>query len=402
MLLGEVPQLLRDLFSALAQAAQVVGRSQLASQLAALFLAPSDRLLPPRRRPTGRLYSGGRLPRRGGSSNARRLHDLVPDGVAHHLRAVVQVELVQDVADVELDRVLAHSELAGELAVRGDPLDQELQDLALAFGQRVRIVGLRGRLGRPGELQEELAGEDRRQARLAPADPFEKGEELVRFEVLEQVALRSRLDRLEQLGVFVRGGEDDHLDLGLFGADQAGGGETVQLGHREVHEHDVRLEAVRQLDRLAAVPGLPDDGQAVGFQQAAQAVAEECVIIGDEDVHQTAPLENSGFGIWAGTSMVTRVPAPGVDSSWNRAPTDSARSRMVDRPKRGNSARPSSAGLKPTPSSCTVIRIRLSTWPTHTSACSAFECLRTLARASWMMRSTWSSEPVGTRRSVSR
>src|SRR5436853_253175 len=44
----------------------------------------------------------------------RRLHDVVANGVTDHLRAVVEVELVEDVADVELDRVLADAELLGE------------------------------------------------------------------------------------------------------------------------------------------------------------------------------------------------------------------------------------------------------------------------------------------------
>jgi hypothetical protein len=39
---------------------------------------------------------------------------------SHHLRAIVQVQLVEDVADVELDRVLAHAQLLGLNPSYGD------------------------------------------------------------------------------------------------------------------------------------------------------------------------------------------------------------------------------------------------------------------------------------------
>src|SRR5438270_13896936 len=43
--------------------------------------------------------------------------DPLPQRVPHHLRSVVQAELVEDVADVELDGVLAQVEAVGEFAV---------------------------------------------------------------------------------------------------------------------------------------------------------------------------------------------------------------------------------------------------------------------------------------------
>ena len=89
--------------------------------------------------------------------------------------------------------------------------------------------------------------------RLTPSSRLKKSS---RFEVLEQVSLGPRLDRLEEIGVVVGGGQDHHLDLGLLGADQPGGGEPVDLGHREVHQDDVGLELAGELDGLAAVPRL--------------------------------------------------------------------------------------------------------------------------------------------------
>ncbi len=112
-------------------------------------------------------------------------------GVTHHLGAVVQVQLVEQMADVELDGVLAHSELLGELAVGGHALDQQLEDLPLALGQGVGVGRRRRgrRLGRAGEFLEQLAGDRRRQGGLAALGALEQSEEILGVEVLEQVAL---------------------------------------------------------------------------------------------------------------------------------------------------------------------------------------------------------------------
>src|SRR5829696_4369192 len=66
------------------------------------------------------------------SDRAGRRDDAVAQGEPHDLRTVVQVELVEDVADVELDGVLAHAQLLRQLAVRGDAAHEQLEHLPLA------------------------------------------------------------------------------------------------------------------------------------------------------------------------------------------------------------------------------------------------------------------------------
>ena len=62
-----------------------------------------------------------------------------------------------------------------------------------------------------------------RQRRLAARDAFEQAEQLVRGQVLEEVPLRPTLDGLEEVGIVLRGGQDDDFDVWMFGADQTRG-----------------------------------------------------------------------------------------------------------------------------------------------------------------------------------
>src|SRR5205823_4577719 len=109
------------------------------------------------------------------------------------------------------------------------------------------------------ELANQLLGQTRRQRWLAAADSLEQCEECVRIQVLEDVALRAALDRLEQVRIVLRGGQNDHLDSGLLRAQQACRRKPVHLGHAQVHQHDVGREPLDLLERFAAVPGLADD-----------------------------------------------------------------------------------------------------------------------------------------------
>src|SRR5687768_227839 len=136
---------------------------------------------------------------------------LVVEQVAAHgehggLHARLHLQLLQHVADVVLDRVLADEQLFGDLAVAlavGD-LPQNLQ---LAGGER---RGRAGALGHADELVEQLGGHARADQRLTTRDePDRLGDLVVRRAVLEQVARGTALDRLVEVGLLVTGGEHD-------------------------------------------------------------------------------------------------------------------------------------------------------------------------------------------------
>ena len=60
--------------------------------------------------------------------------------------------------------------------------------------------------------------------------------------------------------------------------------QSRHVGHGEIEEQDVRLELAHQLDGLRAVRGFADDAEArLHLQQLAQPVAEDGMVVGDED-----------------------------------------------------------------------------------------------------------------------
>ena len=63
----------------------------------------------------------------------------------------------------------------------------------------------------------------------------------------------------------------------------AGRVDAVAARHLDVHDHQVGLEGIGQLDRLLAVARLADDLISLFFQHLGQVEPNECLIFGDED-----------------------------------------------------------------------------------------------------------------------
>ena len=134
----------------------------------------------------------------------------------------------------------------GDVAVR-EAVGEELEDLALARREHVALV---------------LAGEELRHQRrvdvaLAGGDLLDRAHERLVRRLLEDVALRARLEpAAEQRALRVRG-EDQHLRLGELLGEELRRLEPVHAGHADVHDHDVRLAAEGQLDRAAPSDASP-------------------------------------------------------------------------------------------------------------------------------------------------
>ena len=100
-------------------------------------------------------------------------------------------------------------------------------------------------------------------------------------------------------------------------------GEPVDVGHADVHQHDVGPLAAGELDRLGAVGRLADDLDVVlGVEQGPEPAAYEHLIVGEEDLDHWRPFQV------ATTSKPPSRRGP-VHSS---PPVDSTRSRMPTRP----------------------------------------------------------------------
>ncbi len=65
--------------------------------------------------------------------------------------------------------------------------------------------------------------------------------------------------------------------------------DAVHPGHADVHQDHVGVQQPCLVKRLAAVGGLPRDSQVrLGFKQHPQSLADEVLIVGDQDAdHDT-------------------------------------------------------------------------------------------------------------------
>jgi hypothetical protein len=90
-------------------------------------------------------------------------------------------------------------------------------------------------------------------------------------------------ERVVDVLVEVERRQDQHARRAAVG-DLARGGDPVELGHADVHEHDVGREAPGAVDRLAPRGRLADDlDVGLRVQHHAEAGAGERVIVDEQD-----------------------------------------------------------------------------------------------------------------------
>ena len=87
----------------------------------------------------------------------------------------------------------------------------------------------------------------------------------------------------DELGVGVHG-EGDDADFGVGFEDAACGLDAVEVGHVDIHNDDVGAEVPGEFDGVAAGGGFADDFEiGVGGEDGAEAVADEGVVVGEEE-----------------------------------------------------------------------------------------------------------------------
>ena len=108
--------------------------------------------------------------------------------------------------------------------------------------------------------------------------------ELLGLLVLQDEAAGAGAERLVDVLVEVEGREDQDPGLAVGREDLPGGLKAVQLGHPNVHEHDVGLKARSLMNGLVAVGGLGHDVDVVlAGEQHPEARAHHRLIVGHED-----------------------------------------------------------------------------------------------------------------------
>src|SRR5271169_6551566 len=209
--------------------------------------------------------------RRAGSSTA-----LVDDRVAQRdrdrVRAGVSLELREDMPHVALHRLLADEELRGHVGV-GHAVGEKLEDLPLPPGEHVILV---------------LAGEEgRHQGRvdvaLAAGDLLDRPQQRLVRRLLEDVALRARLEAAAEEAALAVRREDQHCRLRHLLRQDLRRLEPVHPGHADVHDHHVGPAALRERDGALAVARLADHADVRrARQRQSQAFADDLVVVDDQ------------------------------------------------------------------------------------------------------------------------
>ena len=163
-----------------------------------------------------------------------------------------------------------------------------------------------GAVGSSSQLLDQTSPDRRVERRLPGRDRADRTAELDSTRVFREVAAGTGAEGSDDRLVVGEGREHEHGDLGVGAHDERGGLGTRESGHAEVHQHDVGAHRVGEADRRRPVGGLPHDLEALDErQQRDEAVADDCLVVGDEDpdggAHRPTP---------AGSSATTRNESP--------------------------------------------------------------------------------------------
>ena len=118
---------------------------------------------------------------------------------------------------------------------------------------------------------------------LTGGDPPDRVDEVVRADLLQQVASRAGEDRLEQRLVVGERREDEARGPRVQRADVAAGLDAVALLQADVEHGDIRVERVHASHRLLGGGRLADDlDVALGLEQVADAAPHDLVVVEQE------------------------------------------------------------------------------------------------------------------------
>src|SRR4051812_1723998 len=320
--------------------------------------------------------------------SGKELVDGVHDGPARQLGAPAQARLVADPREVVLHRARGHVDLLGDLAVR-EALGDQPEDLELARRELVVQV-LRLASGGALVLLEQVPGEVRRDDRPAAVHGDDRLAQLLPARALRDVAGGARGDRGEQrLGLLARR-HDEGTGLRHLLAQALEHHHAAHLGHVEVQEDDVGAQVASHLEPFPAVARLADDVDAgIAAERGRHALADQREVVDEQD----ADVHAANSSAASASLSVTRVPAPGMDSTNALPPSRSTRPPMLWRMPR---PRRTEAGSNPVPSSSTTMPSVSPDTEQRTTAESAPACRAALTSASRTAPASASAAWAGT------
>ncbi len=179
--------------------------------------------------------------------------------------------------------VLGDEEPPGDL-VRPEVLVEKQQDLELASRDRVRdrVGDAPVRRAFP-DLLEQAARNRSRESGLPFGDAAEELHDPLGRLGLQQVARCTAANRGEEVFLGAGSREDDDLAFRRSFAQPGKRVEAVELGHRQIEQHEIGLEPPRGVDRLVAVAGLTDHVEAALTKQGREGLSGQRMIVHDQD-----------------------------------------------------------------------------------------------------------------------
>ena len=204
--------------------------------------------------------------------------------------------------------------------------------------------------------------------------------------VLGQESDRAGAQGLHPQRVLVVHREHEHLGVTGRGVDATRRLDAVEHRHRDVHHDDVGTQQRHESDRFLTVAGFGDDVEAGVFERAAKRLAQQLMVVGDQDAGHCA------------TSRSTRTVVPhlrfadqrDVRADGIRTFADADEAVALARHDIGVHAAPVVSNFELCPSITTILQL-IHAWE-------ASACRSTFVSDSWRMRQSSCSTWTGTRR----
>ena len=199
---------------------------------------------------------------------------------------------------------------------------RQLPDLGCVSGGRVTA----------GELRDHPAGDGVVHQPVPSGEATDGVDQFLRFAVLEDESVGPGLQRTEDVGVQVEGGDHEHGGASVLtgGNDLPGGRQTVPGGHPQVHAHHVGAFTSHHGDGLPTARGLTHDGDvAVFLQQNAEPRPHHRLVVHQ---HHSNHRSSSSSPPITGTTSRTRQPPSGVGPVSRVPPAATALSCITFRP----------------------------------------------------------------------
>ena len=139
-------------------------------------------------------------------------------------------------------------------------------------------------------LIEQTARDLARQRGLTVRHPVQERDDPLGRLALQQIPGSAGADRAEKVLLGSGRRQDDDLAPRAGSPQARQRREPVEPRHRQVEQHEIRLETLGELERLRAVGGLADHLESSAREQGGERVARERVIVGDEDANSHVTL----------------------------------------------------------------------------------------------------------------